>query len=104
MKSSSSSVEERFARIVRSLKKTPKVTLGSSHKKGFGSSALCVHDRIFAMISSKGEFVVKLPMDRVDALVASGTGERFTPGHGRGPVRADFAASSTFQRRACGGE
>jgi|SRR5438128_10107880 len=83
MKSSSSSVEERFARIVRSLKKTPKVTLGSSHKKGFGSSALCVHDRIFAMISSKGEFVVKLPMDRVDALVASGTGERFTPGHGR---------------------
>jgi len=31
------------------------------------------------MMSSKNEFVVKLSKDRVDALVASGTGKRFEP-------------------------
>jgi hypothetical protein len=35
------------------------------------------------MISSKGQFVVKLPKERVGALVTSGRGERFDPGHGR---------------------
>jgi hypothetical protein len=32
---------------------------------------------------SKGEMVVKLPKQRVDELIASGTGTRFEPGHGR---------------------
>jgi hypothetical protein len=31
----------------------------------------------------KDHFVVKLPRTRVDELVASGTGDRFDPGHGR---------------------
>jgi hypothetical protein len=44
---------------------------------------LKVGGKIFAMLSSKGEFVVKLPKARVDALIASGDGERFDPGHGR---------------------
>ena len=35
------------------------------------------------MRSSDGAFVVKLPKPRVDALVASGDGKRFDPGHGR---------------------
>jgi hypothetical protein len=35
------------------------------------------------MLASDGAFVVKLPKPRVDALVASGDGERFDPGHGR---------------------
>jgi hypothetical protein len=51
--------------------------------KGFGSGALKVNGKIFAMKSSKGKFVVKLSKERVDALVASGQGERFDPGHGR---------------------
>ncbi len=34
------------------------------------------------MISSKGQFVVKLPKERVDELVGSFKGERFDPGHG----------------------
>ena len=38
---------------------------------------------IFAMISSRGEFVVKLPRNRVGELVKSGKGEHFDPGHGR---------------------
>jgi len=35
------------------------------------------------MLSSNDAFVVKLPQQRVNALIASGDGERFDPGHGR---------------------
>ena len=42
-----------------------------------------IHDKIFAMLSWKREFVVKLPTSRVDALIASGVGERFDAGRGR---------------------
>jgi hypothetical protein len=35
------------------------------------------------MLDSKGKFVVKLPRQRIDILVAAGQGERFDPGHGR---------------------
>jgi hypothetical protein len=51
--------------------------------KGFGSGALTVNGKIFAMISSKGEFVVKLSEERVNELVATGKGSRFDPGRGR---------------------
>jgi len=74
--------DERFAKIVASLKRSPKVSVGAA-KKGFGSSALCVGGKIFAMVSSKGSFVVKLPKARVDALVESGVGARFEPAKGR---------------------
>jgi hypothetical protein len=74
--------EERFASIVTLLKGLPKVSVGAS-KRGFGSSALCVSKKIFAMISSKGRFVVKLPKHRVDELVAAGSGSRFEPARGR---------------------
>ena len=50
---------------------------------GGGASALKRRGKIFAMLSSKGEFVVKLPQQRVNALIARGDGERFDPGHGR---------------------
>lgn len=46
------------------------------------SSVLNVKGKIFAMLV-KGKFVVKLPKERVDKLVASGAGEYFDPGHGR---------------------
>jgi hypothetical protein len=74
--------EEKFAKVVSALRRNPKVSVGAA-KKGFGSSALCVGDKIFAMLSSKGAFVVKLPKDRVDALVTLGTGARFELGRGR---------------------
>ena len=45
--------------------------------------ALKVNGKIFAMMSSKGKFVLKLSKKRVDELVSSGKGERFDPGHGR---------------------
>jgi len=45
--------------------------------------ALKVNGRIFAMMSSRGEFVVKLSKDRVGELISSGRGTLFDPGHGR---------------------
>jgi hypothetical protein len=66
---------------VKALLREPDVT--QSSKKGFGSTALWTNRKIFALLSSKGEFVVKLSRQRVDALVAAGEGRRFEPGPGR---------------------
>lgn len=73
--------EERFATLVGELLSYPGVTPpgdGSQARKGFGSSGLKVHDKIFAMLT-KSRLIVKLPRSRVDELVTSGDGERFDP-------------------------
>ena len=51
-------------------------------KKSFGSMGMRIKNKIFVMLV-RGRLVVKLPAQRVDALIASGEGERFDPGHGR---------------------
>lgn len=51
-------------------------------RRAFGSRALKVDGKIFAMLSH-GRFVVKLPAAQVNALVAAGDGVYFDPGHGR---------------------
>ncbi len=71
--------EERFATIVEALLSNPDVT-PPSDGKGFGSLGLRIHNKIFAMLVG-GKLVVKLPKPRVDALIASGAGERFDPRH-----------------------
>jgi len=73
----------RFAAIVETLARAPGVTHSESGSRLFGAAALKVHDKIFAMVSSGGQFVVKLPKARVDALVATGVGQRFDAGRGR---------------------
>lgn len=50
--------------------------------KMFGAHCLQVNDKNFAMLY-KGQLVVKLPRERVEALVATGEGKLFDPGHGR---------------------
>lgn len=52
-------------------------------RKGFGSGALKVNGKIFAMVSSGEEFVVKLPRTRTAELVEAGVGVLFEPGPGR---------------------
>ncbi len=76
--------EQRFATIVQALLSNPGVRPpdGPQSKKSFGSSALRIDNKIFAMLV-RGKLVVKLPRQRVDAIIASGEGERFDPGHGR---------------------
>jgi hypothetical protein len=75
-------VETIYSSLVETFLRDADVILGAPGKKGFGSSALQINNKIFAMLSH-GRFVVKLPHQRVDDLIASGAGERFDPGHGR---------------------
>ena len=53
---------------------------------GIRSRALRVDGKIFAMLDSKGRFVVKLPRGRADALLARGRAIHFEPVPGR-PVK-----------------
>ncbi len=73
---------ERFAKVVLTLDEEPGVTCGRPGKT-FGQSALKIDDKIFAMVSSAGHFVVKLPNARVDELEAAKAGKRFEASRGR---------------------
>jgi hypothetical protein len=69
-----------FAAIVREFSRDQRVSFGG---QGFGSRALRLDGKIFAMLSSKGRFVVKLPRERVAQLIELGKGEYFDTGRGR---------------------
>jgi hypothetical protein len=81
-----------FALVVSAFADDRKVTPPGSGK-GFGSGALKVNGKIFAMMSSKGQFVVKLSEERVKALVADGSGTRFDSGRGR-PMKEWLAVTA----------
>ncbi|WP_037369489.1 hypothetical protein [Amycolatopsis orientalis] len=80
--------EERFEDLVDELQLCPGVT-PPRPGRGFGSHALKVHGRIFAMFV-RGELVVKLPKARVDELVEGGHGVRFDANKGV-PMKEWFA-------------
>jgi hypothetical protein len=76
---------QRYASVVQALLDAPGVTPPSDESRAegtFGAAALKVNNKIFAMLV-RGRFVVKLPRQRVDNLVASGDGEPFDAGRGR---------------------
>ena len=70
--------DERFQAVVEALRVRTDVTVG----RMFGSPGLKVGGKVFSMLV-KGKLVVKLPRQRVEALIASGSGAYFDPGHGR---------------------
>jgi hypothetical protein len=74
---------ERFEEVMAELDDEPGVTHGTPGSKVFGHAALKVDGKIFAMVSSSGHFVVKLPKARVDALEATAVGIRFAASRGR---------------------
>jgi hypothetical protein len=93
-------VEAGFAVIVKALGDKPGVTkpeAPAAHARGFGSSALRVHGRIFAMVSG-GRLVLKLPPERVAALIRSGSGAMFDAGKGR-PLREWVGLEPTRQSK-----
>jgi hypothetical protein len=69
-----------FNTIAEAFQEKAGVTIGG---KGFGSAGLKRYGKLFAMLSSKGQFVVKLPALRAQELARLGTGKPFDPGHGR---------------------
>ena len=74
--------EERFASLVEKFADRPDVEVPSaSSPRRFGSTTLKVRGSIFAMLTN-GHLVVKLPRDRVDALIGDGTGAPFRSGKG----------------------
>jgi hypothetical protein len=90
------SVEDRFARIAKGLSDREGVAVGST-RRGFGSDALTVDGRIFAMVS-QGRLVLKLPRDRVAALITSGDGLPFDAGKGR-PMKEWIVLTDRSSRR-----
>jgi hypothetical protein len=72
-------VDPSFAPVVAAFVRDPQVQCGRMFSS---NSVLNVKGKIFAMLS-KGNLVVKLPKPRVDAMVSSGEGKHFDPGHGR---------------------
>ena len=88
----------RFVEVLTALGKEPGVTFGEpGAKKTFGHSALKIHDKIFAMVSSKGDLVVKLPRARVDVLETAGAGKRFRAGNG-GPMKEWLAVDAASRQ------
>jgi hypothetical protein len=73
-----------FAELVDAFAGRDGVTHGAG-RRGFGSGALRVDGRIFAMLKD-GYLVLKLPNERVGALLKSGDGAAFDGGKGK-PMR-----------------
>lgn len=92
---SSDGAHARLDAIANAFAKDRQVTRET--RRGFGSGALKVNGKIFAMISSEDAFVVKLPKARVDELVEAGLGMRFEPGPGR--VMKEWLAMTRESKR-----
>lgn len=78
---SDATADSQFALLVSTFAGTDGVTLGTVGR-GFGSGALQVNGRIFAMVT-RGRIVMKLPRARVADLIGAGQGSSFDAGRGK---------------------
>jgi hypothetical protein len=91
---------DHFAAIVAALGDVPGVTPPqppATSGRSFGSDALRVHDRIFAMMSGE-RLVLKMPARRVAELIQAGDGHPFDAGKGR-PMKEWVAIDRERQDR-----
>lgn len=88
-------VQEEFEKVAKAFAGAKDVTLGGG--KGFGSGALKVKGKIFAMTTSKAEFVVKLPAARAAELVVQGHGNLWDAGRGH-PMKEWLDATGRPER------
>jgi len=72
------SADPKLAPVIDAFEERKKVEGG----RKFGSNGLKVNGTLFALFT-QGTLVVKLPNERVAALVSSRVGKQFDPGHGR---------------------
>ncbi|MBJ6759959.1 hypothetical protein JGU66_04235 [Myxococcaceae bacterium JPH2] len=80
--SSSTGASKSFGALISQFADDPRVQAPQPSRRAFGSTALKVEGRIFAMLV-KERLVVKLPKARVEAMLGAGKGEAFTAGGGR---------------------
>ena len=78
----------RYQELVSTFSSAPNVVM-PEQSRGFGSGALRVEGKIFAMLVRE-RLVVKLPKERVDDLVTAGVGVRFDAHKGR-PMKEWFS-------------
>ncbi|MCI4364539.1 MAG: MmcQ/YjbR family DNA-binding protein [Thermoplasmata archaeon] len=72
----------------------------SADRKGFGTRSMFVGRKMFAVLHTTGELVVKLPPDRVKALIDSKMGRGWHPGNGA-PLKDYVAISFDHERDWC---
>ena len=85
---SQTGLEEGYEDLVDELVGMPGVTPPRGGG-GFGRSALRFDNKIFAMLV-RGRLVLKLPAERIDALIAAGAGVRFDANKGT-PMKEWFS-------------
>lgn len=95
------SVDPRLAKVLKALAKDPRyvevlaayAAAQAGPRQGFGSDALRIQGKIFCMVTSRAEFVVKLPKVRVAELVKAKRGRHFDANKGK-PMKEWFVATA----------
>jgi hypothetical protein len=80
--------QERFDRLIAQL--DTGAATPSARRKGFGTGSLFIGKKMFGLLGEGGELVVKLPAERVRALIRSGQGAGWHPG--AGPPLKEYVA------------